>query len=77
MEPHTHNEKPQDHPESDAENPVSQKTGPGGLADQEAIRRDSREGINPQNTGSMARAEDDASTFANSPEFHDRSVRRG
>lgn len=76
MQPHTHNEHPQDHPESDADNPISPRTGPGGAADQEAIQRDSAAGISPQNIGSMARAEDDERTFAGSPEFHDRQVRR-
>jgi hypothetical protein len=30
------------------------------------------EGINPRDTSSMPRAEDDEKTRANSPEFHDR-----
>lgn len=30
------------------------------------------EGINPQDTSSMPRGEDDAETERNSPEFHDR-----
>ena len=30
------------------------------------------EGINPRNTSSMPRGEDDEKTRANSPEFHDR-----
>lgn len=31
------------------------------------------EGINPRDTSSMPRGEDDAKTRANSPEFHDRT----
>lgn len=76
MHSNDHNEKPEGHPEStplpDAQNPVTQKTGPGGLADREAIQRDSLVGINPQNTGSMSRSEDDDDVLAHSPEFNDR-----
>jgi hypothetical protein len=32
------------------------------------------EGINPRDTSSMPRGEDDDKTRANSPEFHDRSA---
>lgn len=31
------------------------------------------EGVNPRETSSMPRGEDDAKTKANSPEFHDRT----
>jgi hypothetical protein len=31
------------------------------------------EGVNPRDPSSMPRAEDDATTRANSPEFHDRT----
>jgi hypothetical protein len=31
-----------------------------------------KEGVNPREPSSMPRAEDDAATRANSPEFHDR-----
>lgn len=31
------------------------------------------EGVNPRNTASMPRGEDDEKTRANSPEFHDRT----
>lgn len=57
---------------ADPENPAAQAFGPGGIADQEAIKDLSRVGINPQNTGSMSRAEDDDLARARSPEFHDR-----
>lgn len=56
----------------DAENPVSQASGPGGTKDQEAIKQHAGVGINPQNTGSMSRAEDDETAFEHSPEFSDR-----
>jgi hypothetical protein len=76
MPPNDQNEKPHGHLGSsdlpDAENPVTQASGPGGIADQEAIARDSRVGINPQNTGSMSRAEDDEEVREHSPEFSDR-----
>ena len=35
------------------------------------------EGINPRDTSSMPRGEDDEQTLANSPEFHDRTDTRG
>lgn len=56
---------------ADPENPV-QGAGPGGTADQEAIKALSGVGINPQNTASMSRAEDDGLAQAHSLEFHDR-----
>lgn len=59
----------------DAESPVPTDHGPGGLADQEAIHWDANIGINPQNTASMPRAEDDEEVRAHSPEFHDRATR--
>ena len=36
------------------------------------IPKPAAEGINPRDTSSMPRAEDDQHTRANSPEFHDR-----
>jgi len=57
---------------ADPENPAAQAMGPGGIADQQAIKDLSGVGINPQNTGSMSRAEDDELANVRSPEFHDR-----
>ncbi len=76
MEPNDQSEKPKDHgvPSgmADPENPASQASGPGGIADQEAIKKLAEAGINPQNTASMSRAEDDELAQARSREFHDR-----
>ncbi len=76
MQPNDQSEKPKAHTPAtgmaDPENPAAQALGPGGIADQEAIQELSRVGINPQNTGSMSRAEDDPLARERSPEFHDR-----
>ena len=42
----------------------------------EAPREDEQQGIEPRRPETMPRAEDDATTFANSPEFHDRVPKR-
>jgi hypothetical protein len=57
---------------ADPEDPAAQARGPGGVSDQRAIQDLSTVGINPQNTGSMSRAEDDEMANVRSPEFHDR-----
>jgi hypothetical protein len=46
--------------------------GPGGHEDDDAGQHEQSRGISPLNPSSMPRAEDDETTFANSPEYHDR-----
>jgi hypothetical protein len=76
MEPNDQSEKSATHGTpsgmADPEDPAAQARGPGGIADQLAIKELSEVGINPQNTGSMSRGEDDEVANVRSPEFHDR-----
>jgi hypothetical protein len=41
------------------------------------VMKSDSEGINPRDTSSMPRGEDDERTRANSPEFHDRTDTHG
>lgn len=43
-----------------------------GIRDEKAIRRGSGEGVNPQNTGSMPRADEHPAGLEDSQEFRDR-----
>jgi hypothetical protein len=49
-----------------------QGTTPGRGVDEEAMKRGSARGINPQDVESMSRGEDDQRVFEDSPEFSDR-----